>query len=162
MDTFTLFFPFFMLLILCLLIVLPILLLIFSKSVKVGSRVQAKSYGVISITNRGEPVRSIGEKIIADYFHANNINYVYEAHKFGWAIPDFYLPDFNVYVEFWGLVNADDNWTRERYVRDMKRKMAMYYKHNIRFVSIYPDNIQNLDWIFRTKFRETTGYNLPN
>jgi|WetSurMetagenome_2_1015567.scaffolds.fasta_scaffold40269_2 hypothetical protein len=151
----------FLLLIVGILVILPILLLILSKDNRFGG-VRAKSYGTPSVTDRGEVVRSVGEKIIANYFYKNNINYAYEPHQIGWAIPDFYLPDFNVYVEFWGLVNADDDWTRKRYVREMKRKMAMYYKRNVRFVSIYPDNIQNLDWIFRTKFRETTGYNLPN
>lgn len=129
-----------------------------------------KEYGVKSVTLRGETVKSIGERRIADYFERNNIRYVYEqeakvkflflSHKI--SNPDFYLPDYDVYVEYWGLVNADDDWTRTRYVRNMKRKMAIYYRNNIKFVSIYPRNLDNLDWIFRTKFRKVTGFELPN
>jgi hypothetical protein len=125
-------------------------------------------YGVQSVTLRGETVKSIGEKRIADYFERNNIRYVYEKEARTKALffsqkissPDFYLPDYDVYVEYWGLVNADDNRTRENYVRNMKRKMAIYHKNNIKFVSIYPRNLGNLDWIFRRKFRKATGFEL--
>jgi len=127
-----------------------------------------QEYGVASVTLRGETVKSIGERRIADYFEKNNINYVYEQEARGKALffdykisnPDFYLPDHGVYVEYWGLVNADDSWTRAKYVRNMKRKMAIYYRNNIKFISIYPDNLENLDWVFRKKFRKVTGYEL--
>lgn len=129
-----------------------------------------RRYGVASVTLRGENVKSIGERRIADYFQRNNIKYVYEHEARGKGLffdykisnPDFYLPDYGVYVEYWGLVDADDNWTRTRYVRDMKRKMAIYHRNNIKFISLYPRNLENLDWIFRTKFRKVTGYELPN
>ena len=129
-----------------------------------------KEYGVKSVTKRGEMVKSIGEKRIADYFERKNIRYIYEKEARGRSLffsykisnPDFYLPDYDVYVEYWGLVNADDDWTRTNYVRMMKRKMAIYYQHNIKFISVYPRNLDNLDWIFRTKFRKVTGLELPN
>lgn len=97
-----------------------------------------------------------------------NINYVYEPEAKGKGLffdyrigyPDFYLPDYDVYVEYWGLVDADDEWTRERYIKRMKKKMAQYYRNNIKFISIYPDNLKNLDWIFRRKFQKVTGFEL--
>ena len=121
------------------------------------------SYGIQSFTDNGEVVRSFSEKRIADYFKKNNIRYVYERSP-DYAIrnPDFYLPDYDVYVEYWGLLNADDSWTRENYERNMRRKMAIYHKRNKRLVSIYPQNLENLDWIFRKKFNNATGFNLPN
>lgn len=129
-----------------------------------------KEYGVKSFTPRGEMVKSIGERTIADYFERNNIRYVYEKEArrkslFNGskiATPDFYLSDYNVYMEYWGLVNADDNWTRANYEKSMKWKMYNYHKNNIKFISIYPRNLANLDWIFRTKFRQVTGFDLPN
>ncbi|MGA2386904.1 MAG: hypothetical protein ABSG33_10260 [Candidatus Bathyarchaeia archaeon] len=122
-----------------------------------------KEYGIKSITEQGILVRSISEKRIADYFDRINIKYQYERGAgYGLGHPDFYLPDYDVYVEYWGLVNADDLLTRERYVRHMKRKMAIYHKHNLRLVSIYPQNMENLNWIFRQKFRQATGYELDN
>jgi ABC-type glycerol-3-phosphate transport system permease component len=147
-------------------VVIFVLIWIFLMSLK-----PRKQYGVTSVTLQGETVKSIGEKRIADFFKGNNINYVYEKEAKGRFLlffeykissPDFYLPDYDVYVEYWGLVNADDRWTRENYVRNMKRKMAIYYRNNIKFISIYPRNLDNLDWIFRTKFRKVTGFDLPN
>jgi hypothetical protein len=58
-------------------------------------------------------------------------------------------------------VNADDYWTREKYVRNMKRKMAIYHKNKIEFIPIYPRNLRNPDWIFRTKFKNVKGLELP-
>jgi hypothetical protein len=129
-----------------------------------------REYGVKSVTSRGEEVKSKAEKRIADYFVKNSINYVYEQEAKGRFLffdykissPDFYLPDYDIYVEYWGLVNADDDRTRKQYVRNMKRKMAIYYKHNLKFISIYPRNLNNLDWIFRRKFEKVTGFELPN
>lgn len=67
-------------------------------------------YGRPSKTLRGEWVKSQGEKLIADYFYSNRIKYVYEdrakttksALVRGISKPDFYLPDHEVYVEYWG------------------------------------------------------------
>jgi len=154
---------------LILLITIGLISIIITAIVLVVLAEKQHDYGVKSITLNGEEVKSIGERRIADYFAKNNINYVYEKEArtkgfFGSKIsnPDFYLPDHDVYVEYWGLVDADDWWTRNRYVRNMKRKMAIYYKNNIKFISIYPRNMDNLDWIFRKKFQKVTGYKLPD
>lgn len=109
-------------------------------------------------------MKSRAEQRIADYFTRNGIRYVYEKgaqtdaliFKQTFAHPDFYLPDYNVYVEYWGLVDK----SRE-YQRNMKWKMAQYHKNRIKFISIYPRNMENLDWIFRAKFRTTVGFDLP-
>ena len=134
-----------------------------------GGRNRSNNYGVESITQNGELVRSIGEKTIADYFQRNNIRYIYEkavfSHNFSRSRilhPDFYLPDYDVYVEYWGLVDADDEWTKNRYVKNMKRKMAIYYSNGINFVSLYPHNLANLDYVFRVKFKKVTGIDLSN
>lgn len=127
-------------------------------------------YGVQAVTQRGEEVKSLAERRIADYFSRNNIKYVYEREARGKGLlfdykissPDFYLPDYDVYVEYWGLVDADHGPTRANYVRNMKRKMALYYQNRIRFISIYLSNLENLDWIFRAKFKKVTGFELPS
>lgn len=165
MDSLALFFPMLLALFFVFVIVIAVMILfVFLKTTKFDFGLETRrNYGVGSVTLRGETVKSIGEKTIADYFDRNRINYVYEQRDIsGYFLPDFYLPDFNIYVEYWGLANADDEWTRNKYVRHMKRKMAIYHRNNVRFVSIYPHNIENLDWVFRTKFRQVTGYDLPN
>ena len=139
-------------------IILVIILLIVFRS----KSEPPKQYGVTSYTQKGETVRSYAEKRLADYFDENNIQYEYEPDLRGiYANPDFYLPEHGVYVEYWGLVDADDPRVKHRYEKQMKRKMARYYKNKIKFISIYPRNLENLDWIFRKKFETVMGYKIP-
>jgi hypothetical protein len=77
------------------------------------------------------------------------------------SVPDFCLPDYDAYVEYWGLVDADDDWKKAQYVKNMKRKIAIYYRNNIKFISLYPYDMLNLDWVFRRKFKKVTGVELP-
>ncbi|MGQ0797664.1 MAG: UvrD-helicase domain-containing protein, partial [Methanobacteriota archaeon] len=62
-------------------------------------------------TLRGEHVRSIGERIIADFLFANKVPYKYEAMA-SWAQvgagrdayhPDFRLTDIDAHIEYWGV-----------------------------------------------------------
>jgi len=126
-----------------------------------------KTYGGLTYTQRGEVVRSNSERTIADYLHRNDIRYVYEQDAMNRrnsrriSRPDFYLPDYGIYVEYWGMLGVEDSRLRSRYERSMKWKMAKYHQNNIKFISIYPSNMGNLDWVFRAKFREVAGYDLP-
>lgn len=116
-------------------------------------------YGVESITKKGELVKSRSEKYIADYFYDNQINYIYEKpfEKGFWifknelAKPDFYLPDYDVYVEYWGLIDNKD------YFQLMRFKMRSYHEEGLKFISIYPDNLKNFNYYFRKKFNQVTG-----
>jgi hypothetical protein len=140
-----------------------ILIVISRKNNNTFPRISAPSYGVQSITGNGEVVKSYSEKRIADYLKKKNIRYLYErSGDFAIRNPDFYLPDYDVYVEFWGLLDADDPWTRMKYEQNMRRKMAIYHRRNKKLVSIYPQNLDNLDWIFRQKFRNVTGLELSS
>ncbi len=126
-------------------------------------------YGHTSATLNNEIVKSKGEKYIADYFYSQNIRYQYEKEALSHGIifskhisnPDFYLPEHDIYVEYWGLVDADNKNVRDNYVRTMKWKMRQYHEAGIKFISIYPKNLSNLDWIFRKKFENVTGNMLP-
>ena len=128
-----------------------------------------QQYGQTSVTQNNEIVKSKGEKHLADYFNSQNINYIYEkeARRQGIVFskhisnPDFYLSDHDVYVEYWGLVDADNKKVKDNYVRTMKWKMRQYHEAGIKFISIYPRNLSNLDWIFRKKFENVTGHRLP-
>ena len=128
-----------------------------------------KQYGTRSTTKLGVEVRSRAEQQIADYFDRIGLGYEYEKHlEVGiWIFtetvsrPDFYLSDYNVYVEYWGLLDVDNAYDRSKYTRTMKYKMARYHELGITFISIYPDNMKNLDWIFRKKFKQATGIDLP-
>jgi hypothetical protein len=126
-------------------------------------------YGTRSTTLTGERVRSKAEQTIADYFTRQNILYQYEKtaktnnliFKEKISKPDFYLPQYDLYVEYWGLLDTEDERMNSRYKKMMRYKMARYHENKIRFVSIYPNNLSNLDYIFRKKFREVKGFDLP-
>ncbi len=76
-----------------------------------------QEYGIPSVTLTGAPVRSKGRELSPDYFTRHGIPYHYEAMATtnDWFIfrakisrPDFYLPQYNLYVEYWGLVDSPD------------------------------------------------------
>lgn len=118
-----------------------------------------KEYGVASVTKKGETVKSKAEKYIADYFFDNNINYEYEKplEEGFWIFkeeisrPDFYLSDYDVYVEFWGLMNNPN------YRRTMMLKMKEYKEIKLRYISLYPNNLKNLNYYFKKRLKEVTG-----
>lgn len=121
-------------------------------------------YGKACITMKGEKVKSNGEKLIADYLYQNNIRYTYEKPVRTKGLlsrhisyPDFYLEDYDTYLEYWGMVNVENERTRTEYTRSMNWKMAQYYNNRIKFISIYPSNLDNLDIIFRHRLRDVTG-----
>ena len=66
-----------------------------------------------------------------------------------------------MYIEYWGMVDVGDERDRAKYVRSMKWKMRQYHELGVKFISLYPSNLRNLDWIFRAKFKEVTGRELP-
>jgi len=144
------------------LLILVLIIILYRKQPKKEKK-PSKQYGIPSITLIGTPVKSNTERVIADYFTKNNIRYEYEPVLKGGLYgnktmhPDFYLPDYNVYVEYWGLVDLPDKHKREQYVKEMRWKMAQYHSRNIKFISIYPYNMNDLDSVFPRKFEELTG-----
>ena len=127
-----------------------------------------EGYGTRSTTQLGVKVRSRAEQRIGDYFEQNDIRYKYEPTiETGlWIFtqkvsrPDFHLTEHDVYVEYWGMVNVQDERKRAQYVRSMEHKMARYHELGIKFISIHPEDMKNLDEIFRAKFRKATGNEL--
>ncbi len=87
-------------------------------------------------------VQSRGERQIADWLAARSIVYRYD-DKFqiiqGFAIrPDFYLPRYDVYVEYWGLDTTD-------YKIGMLLKQKLYQQEGKRLISLYPADLPHLD-----------------
>jgi hypothetical protein len=86
-------------------------------------------------TKEGTWVQSDGERMIAEILSSNKICYRYD-ERFrilnGYAIrPDFYLPEFDVYVEYWGMDTAD-------YKIGMLKKQQLYQQQGKKLVSLYP------------------------
>jgi len=114
-------------------------------------------------THNGELVKSYGEKAIADYLAKRGIKYKYE-HIYvrrdgGINKPDFYLPDFNVYIEYFGMMNYS-----KKYNFEMHLKFDTFKKENMKVIKIYKKHITNhtLGYGIRKNFEKLTGENLPN
>ena len=61
-----------------LLVMLVIFALFFLMLASLRKLEPKREYGVKSVTERGEVMKSLAERTIADYFVKNNINYIYE------------------------------------------------------------------------------------
>ncbi len=67
-------------------------------------------------TIKGEIVKSYGEMDIANFLFQNHINYEYESsykfdtndEQYGQYHPDFYLPDYDIYIEYFGINRAGE------------------------------------------------------
>jgi hypothetical protein len=109
------------------------------------------------IAKAGVLVQSDGERLIADWFSMYGIAYRYD-ERFrilsGHAIrPDFYLPELDVYVEYWGMDTTD-------YKIGMLKKQQLYQQEGKRLISIHPADKPRLDEVLRTKL-SFFGYHIP-
>ena len=98
----------------------------------------------------GTVVQSAGERTIADWLTARGIAYRYDA-KFRiigefQIRPDFYLPELDVYIEYWGL-------NTPQYKMSMYKKQMLYQQEGKRLISVYPADLPRLDTLLRTKLQ---------
>jgi len=66
----------------------------------------------------------------------------------GFRVIDFYLPDYDVYIEFFG------NWDHQERKAEYRRKRDVYEKNDIFCMYFYPDNLGILDFIFKKRLLE--------
>jgi len=103
----------------------------------------------IKIKKNTKEFKSYKEAFIAQYFDKKKIKYIYEKElKLGRdkLHPDFFLPEFDMYVEYWGKFPGDFDYRKE-----CNHKRKIYENGNIKLVELYPDNLasfQQLDWKF--------------
>lgn len=96
----------------------------------------------------GTMVQSEGERRIADWLTARGVAYRYDA-KFRLIAefqirPDFYLPEVDVYIEYWGMDTP-------QYKMSMYKKQLLYQQEGKRLVSVYPKDLPTLDALLRAK-----------
>ena len=94
----------------------------------------------------GHFVRSRGEVMIDDWLYSNKI-----AHEYEKRLPlsetvycDFFLPDFSLYIEYWGLDSEEYNIRKEE-------KKLLYEKYKFNLLEITNDDIFDLDRSIRSK-----------
>jgi hypothetical protein len=54
-------------------------------------------------------------------------------------------------VEYWGMVNSNEKLERQEYVKSMAWKIKRYHDNGMKFISIYPQDLGNLDAMLRAK-----------
>jgi len=102
-------------------------------------------------TKDGTWVQSDGERIIAEILDSENIRYRYD-ERFrildGYAIrPDFYLPERDLYIEYWGMNTAD-------YKIGMFKKQKLYQQQGKKLVSLYPEDKPKLRAVLLEKLMQ--------
>lgn len=99
-----------------------------------------RKYGRKGYTRKGEYVKSRAEKIIADYLLSRGVRYRYEQPVCGYR-PDFYLPDYDAYIEFWGLPNLP------QYRDKMNKKKAVYASNGVKVIDVYSKDLNHLNGV---------------
>lgn len=103
--------------------------------------------GLSNESMRGEQIKSLGEKVIADFLFQNDFDYKYERY-FKWDRPyrpDFTIetgPDAGVVIEYFGMRGTPG------YDNEIQEKMAYWEsKPNWKLLSYYPEdlNFDSLD-----------------
>ena len=98
----------------------------------------------------GTVVQSEGERRIAEWLTARGLAYRYDA-KFRiigefQIRPDFYLPELDVYIEYWGLDTP-------QYKMSMFKKQTLYQQEGKRLISVYPADLPRLGALLAAKLR---------
>lgn len=106
-------------------------------------------------TIKNEVVKSYGEMDIANFLTQNGIEYIYEhpykidtrTEEYGEYNPDFYLPEYNIYIEYFGINKEGEVPTyfkgyngmsaTERYHASMEWKRDIHKKNNTIMIECY-------------------------
>jgi hypothetical protein len=98
----------------------------------------------------GTVVQSEGERRIAEWLADQGISYRYDS-KFRilgefQIRPDFYLPELDVYIEYWGLDTP-------QYKMSMFKKQTLYQQEGKRLISVFPADLPRLGALLAAKLR---------
>jgi hypothetical protein len=103
----------------------------------------------------GHVVRSNAELIIDLWLNYHSIKHEYEPRintsKKNYIVADFYLPEYDCYLEYWGL-DGDTDYEKRKEI-----KIKAYKDLNLRLVSIYQEDLKNLDALLKEITSEYEG-----
>ncbi|NLE66712.1 MAG: hypothetical protein GX608_04745 [Lentisphaerae bacterium] len=109
-------------------------------------------------TTDGRLVQSAGEKAVANWLARHGIAYRYDDRlrilEGRQVRPDFYLPELDVYIEYWGMDTLD-------YQIGMLIKKQMYQHAGKRLISVYPRNLTALDALLTDKLARLAPAGAP-
>lgn len=93
-------------------------------------------------------VQSRGEKRIGDWLAARNIRYEYDERMIVAGDrrirPDFYLPEFDLYIEYWGMNTPE-------YIANMQDKKVLYQREGMKLISLSYKDLDRLEELLKEK-----------
>ncbi len=99
------------------------------------------------VTLKHEVVKSYGEMEIANFLYLNDVEYIYEhpykidtrTKDFGQYKPDFYLPKYDVYIEYFGIDKNGNppDYFQNDYIASMKWKREVHKAYNTIMIESY-------------------------
>lgn len=93
-------------------------------------------------------VQSQGEKRIGDWLARNAIAYEYDERMIVAGDtrirPDFYLPEFDLYIEYWGMNTPE-------YIENMRKKKFLYQRERKKLISLTYKDFSNLENLLQLK-----------
>lgn len=115
-----------------------------------------------------EIVKSYQEMIIANFLYINGINYQYEITYKGKCDfpykPDFYLPDYDIYIEHFGI--SEDGRARQynkevenKYIQHIESKREVHKRNNTNLIETYSYEYKN-GTLFENLKRKLDEYNV--
>ncbi len=120
------------------------------------------NYGAVAKlrTNSGLEVQSFGEKKICDFLYSKGIGFEYDkqmtfehtekneqGYTKSWERPDFWLTEYNIIIEYWGLKGQMD------YDKKMEWKKRVYAESKTKYISIEPKDLNDLEEILTNKLK---------
>ncbi|WP_172199258.1 helicase IV [Campylobacter sp. RM16188] len=95
----------------------------------------------------GDMVKSRAELIIANWLFYRGVKFIYEKKPNAnqRVISDFYLVDYDVYIEFWGLETP-------AYLKRKKKKIKIYKKNCLKLIEMNDDSLRDLNQFFAKEF----------
>ena len=111
---------------------------------KISDETFRKKWPAKFVCDDGHCVRSLSEKLIDNWLFQNNIIHVYEKQVVLSTKPpviilcDFYLPNFDVYIEYWGKYEYD-------YLVRKHAKKKLYVENNMNLFELEYEDLEQLD-----------------
>lgn len=117
-----------------------------------------QSYGTIFYID-GYTFKSLGEKKIYEHLKLLNINFIYDKFypnekRFRY---DFYLPDYDVYIEYFGMLKVKETTENEKTIRnyklkcEQKMKLCLDKKYKFIFSSNYETVIEEITKLLKNE-----------
>jgi len=100
------------------------------------------------LTEDGHWVRSQGETLIDNWLYHNNLIHSYEYRIQRGAIfkkCDFFLPQYNLVIEYWGLSGNPS------YEQAKRKKIDFYNENKIDLIELFPKDIYMLSEVLKSK-----------